>query len=89
MMTITMMITMSMTMLLPAAAVFVLIVRRSQYKNLAFRWISKQKLKSGCTVLAKSNGHHGVCVTSAKISPKQNTTNTNMETRGGKTVSYP
>ena len=45
--TISRMITMIMTMLLPVAAVFLLLVRCSHYKSLALCGLSKQNIKNG------------------------------------------
>ena len=64
---IIMMITMSMTMLLPLAAVFQLLVRRSRYTSLAFCERSKQMFqRMNAKLKQQHNEIHGMLGTFAK-----------------------
>ena len=84
---IVMMITMTLTMLLPVAAVFLLLVRHSHYKSLAFCGLSKQQLqKMKARMKQKHNENHGMCNSSQKntrkpIKKKQKTNSLNKHAK--------
>ena len=71
----------TMTMLLPVALIVTLLLRRHQYKKLAFSGLAKQKLQKNSTKLKQNNDDkHGICDTFAKKHQKTITYNLKKKT---------